>query len=313
MPTLETVVPTLKLGPPLTSQTLRLVPLVQTEGNEPSTDYALASEAFARNDLTVTEVDEEGVVQELLAVSTAEIPILLIDGEELVGAKQNRILNTDVLLRARGKVKLPVSCVEQGRWCMNEPSFEVGLYSPSSLRAKKSKSVTRSLRQEGSATSDQGEVWDEVGEFLSLMGASSDTSAMSAAFEAREDDLDTVVGELPCPEEAVGVIAFIDGQFVALDLFDRTTSLQRIWNRLVAGYAADALAGRTPRVGQASEIDSSYLLKALGETEFDELPGTDLGSDCRFESGVLAGSALVYEGRAIHVTAFPNQPESDED
>jgi hypothetical protein len=38
------------------------------------------------------------------------------DGEQLVGAKQNRILNMTVLVAAETEVTIPVSCVERGRW-----------------------------------------------------------------------------------------------------------------------------------------------------------------------------------------------------
>jgi hypothetical protein len=41
---------------------------------------------------------------------------LLLDGEQLVGAKQNRIPNMIVLVAAQTEVTIPVSCVEQGRW-----------------------------------------------------------------------------------------------------------------------------------------------------------------------------------------------------
>jgi ARG and Rhodanese-Phosphatase-superfamily-associated Protein domain len=38
------------------------------------------------------------------------------DGQELVGAKQNRVLNVTVLIEAESEVLLPLSCVEEGRW-----------------------------------------------------------------------------------------------------------------------------------------------------------------------------------------------------
>jgi hypothetical protein len=44
-------------------------------------------------------------------------------GEELVGSKQNRIVNTTMLIQAKSTPVIPVSCVEQGRWNYRSPRF----------------------------------------------------------------------------------------------------------------------------------------------------------------------------------------------
>jgi len=49
--------------------------------------------------------------------------ILILDGEELVGAKQNRVVNTTLLIAAASSTVIPVSCVEQGRWDYDSPDF----------------------------------------------------------------------------------------------------------------------------------------------------------------------------------------------
>ncbi len=36
-------------------------------------------------------------------------------------AKQNRIVNATILVPAREKVEVPVSCAERGRWRFSEP------------------------------------------------------------------------------------------------------------------------------------------------------------------------------------------------
>jgi hypothetical protein len=64
----------------------------------------------------VTEVSAIGGVPELKLINDADRPVLLLDGEELVGAKQNRILNVTVLAGAHSTIVIPVSCVEAGRW-----------------------------------------------------------------------------------------------------------------------------------------------------------------------------------------------------
>ena len=82
---------------------------------EGSVDYIPLKEAIADGLLIISEVDESGSVPELKVTNCAEVPVLLLDGEELVGAKQNRIINTPILLKKLSETIIPVSCVEEGR------------------------------------------------------------------------------------------------------------------------------------------------------------------------------------------------------
>src|SRR3954469_7535295 len=82
---------------------------------DPVCEYISLGEALAKG-LQVTEGDEAGDVGPLLVHNPLGVAVLLYDGEELVGAKQNRIPNVSVLLAAGSKAHVPVSCVERGRW-----------------------------------------------------------------------------------------------------------------------------------------------------------------------------------------------------
>ena len=52
------------------------------------------TEALVQNLIAVTEVCEGGSVPELKVVNKSGTMVLILDGEELIGAKQNRVVNT---------------------------------------------------------------------------------------------------------------------------------------------------------------------------------------------------------------------------
>ena len=76
----------LTLGEPQVHLNLSLFPLLGDGVAEPG--YLLLDEALAQGCACVTEVSEAGSVPELRFVNACERPVLLLDGEELVGAKQ---------------------------------------------------------------------------------------------------------------------------------------------------------------------------------------------------------------------------------
>jgi len=84
------------------------------------------------------------------------MPILLLDGEELAGAKQNRVLNTTILVMEKSETIIPVSCTEQGRWAYTAREFAAsGNIMNRNVRMKKASSVSRNLDQSQAYASDQ--------------------------------------------------------------------------------------------------------------------------------------------------------------
>ena len=102
-----------QLGDPVTHRGIVVTPLFPAR--DPRASYITLDEALPRG-LVITETSDAGSVPELAVVNPLDDNVLLYDGEELVGAKQNRILNVSVLVGAGAKLPIPVSCVEQGRW-----------------------------------------------------------------------------------------------------------------------------------------------------------------------------------------------------
>src|SRR3954449_7887870 len=100
----------IQLGEPVEHRGVVIAPLFPRA--DPHAEYLTLEQAVPLG-FHVTEIDAAGSVPELLARNPLDSNVLLYDGEELVGAKQNRILNLTVLVPARSETKIPVSCVER--------------------------------------------------------------------------------------------------------------------------------------------------------------------------------------------------------
>jgi hypothetical protein len=270
-------------------------------------DYILAAEAFAAGALSVTEISDSGSVPELLAVNSGDRMILLLDGEELVGAKQNRILNTSVLLPPRSKTRIPVSCVEQGRWHHTSRAFAAGEYSPSSLRAIKCAHVSANLRTCGRAASNQAEVWNEVERVMDGVGAQSPTMALNDAIDQRRERLDDYLEGLAYPAGTRGMVVAVEGRFVAVDLYDKPGTLELVWPRLVRSYAMDALIRQGAKTELLTTPGAADVLDKLGKIPCVPCPSVGVGEDWRLESPALVGQALVASGACVHLSAFPSR------
>ena len=163
-----------------------------------------------------------------MVVNRANKPVLLIDGEELAGAKQNRVLNTSILIKEVSETKIPVSCTEQGRWSYASKAFsESGNVMAYKSRSRKTRSVHQSLEACGAPMSDQGEVWDGIAELQAKACASSPTSAMSDVYKAREDDLRKCDEIFKPVANQVGLLAFIGGQPAGADMVSLTVRLRQ--------------------------------------------------------------------------------------
>ncbi|MGO9114040.1 MAG: ARPP-1 family domain-containing protein [Thermoguttaceae bacterium] len=174
---------TLTIGQPTHHHNLTFFPLLWPETHEPS--YTLLSTAIEAGEAVVEEVNESGSVPNLAVKNHCKRPLLIPEGEILIGAEQNRVINVTVLVAAGVKFVLPVSCVEAGRWRYKSRHFESKFCAPPSLRNKKLRAVHRNRSAGGPAASDQGEVWNEVQACLTGVSAHSETASLTVGPTAK--------------------------------------------------------------------------------------------------------------------------------
>jgi hypothetical protein len=291
--------PHLHVGPSLACKSLTIFPLF-AQAATPA-EYQLADEAITASTLAVQEVGEAGTVLELLVENSGDCRVLFLEGEELRGAKQNRILNTSILVPARSKLKVPVSCVEQGRWRHTSQKFGSGkVRSPHAMHYSLKSSVSASLKRESSHRSDQGAVWQEVGKTQAAFGLCSPTSAMSDTYDKLADKMTEYREKLKYPEGAVGVALAVGPKVVCVDVFDKPATCQKAWDRLLSGCIVDALEESAPD-GQVDAKGVEQVLAESQATTWSEAPTVGEGQEYRAEFNGSLGSALMLNEAVVHM------------
>ena len=293
----------LKLGSPQVWLNLSLYPLISGEDEAPA--YVLLDDALEKNLARVTEVSGAGSVPELAFENSSAERILLVDGDQLIGAKQNRIVNLSILVGAGKRVVIPVSCVEQGRWRYKSDRFSS---SNSALfakaRASKMSQVSASMRTTGRHASDQGAIWAAVADKAESLGHVSETMAMSDLYEKRTDDLRRYVQAFRAEPSQRGAVVAIDGKVAGLELFDSAAAFARYFEKFVRSYAMDAVETRKDATVAAAEKDVRQFLEALKAATAERFAALGEGEDIRLSGDVVEGGALMADGRLVHLAGY---------
>lgn len=298
------ILDSLEIGEPITAANLTMFPLMVPEEAAPS--YQTLDEALAHGLASVTEISEAGSVPELLVENRSTQPLLILDGEELVGAKQNRIVNLSILVPARERLHIPVSCVEAGRWVRRSRNFAAaGRAHYAAGRAAKLAQVSCSMRSTGTRHADQGEVWRDIDLKARRMEACSMTYAAAEMYEKSRRELHAFQERLPSVPRQAGALFAINGIVAGMDLFDSPATWRKSMHKLVQSYGLDALDRARDPVSDGEPRPKRFLA-AVKKASAERFKAIGLGEDLRISGNKVVGGALVVDEKVVHLVAFPS-------
>lgn len=300
---IKTYLSSIKFGELQHFKNMAVVPLLTDLDGSP--EYFTMKEALDKRFLVVSEVSQEGSVPELKVTNKAEKPILLLDGEELVGAKQNRVLNTSILLGKKAETVIPVSCTEQGRWSYSSKEFsDSGTVMSPKLRKVKAQTVSDTLQDSQEYRSDQGTVWTAIDEMSASAEVTSQTGAMRDVYEARAGDLDTYLKEFVFVPGQKGLLTFINEEVTGFDFVSYGPAFKELHAKLVKSYAMEAILEKKKNEVKPAVKKSREFLRETsncGEKKYESIGN---GWDFRYEGKTIVGSVLKYEKKVIHAAFF---------
>jgi hypothetical protein len=309
---IENYLETIILGNPQTFKRVAVFPLSGANGE--GRRHLTASEAFQAGALAVTEVNTGGSVPELKVINSGEQAVLLIDGEEVVGAKQNRVLNTTILIPPNSTVVIPVSCTEAGRWNYTSPHFtDSDVVMAQKARVKKLRSVSQSLDHSGNYASNQGQVWEDISALHQDLETNSPTAAMKDAFSAKSESIDECLAAFELQPKQRGILVVVDGIVVGFDVFSNADLYSQVHSKLIKSYVIETLYGAKKVTAEKSGGERAKLfLKSAATCDESKFKSVGLGFDYRFRGTDLVGSALVHEEESVHTAFFRSEGAEDE-
>jgi len=268
-------------------------------------DISLLEGALQAGTLHIEELHETGSVPELRVVNEGSKRVLILEGDKLIGAKQNRVVNSSVLVAAGSDLTLPVSCIECGRWSYRSRAFSPGTGSPYfALRSLETRSVHDSLRRGRIHRGDQGAVWREVHRKARLHAAASPTHALQDSrfrLSERLDAFEKLARDYP--EGTSGVVVAIGERLVLLEVLAGPRTFARVFHKLLSSYAFESVGLDRPYGTPDPQAVSSFI-ETVAKAAHEEHQAAGSGRDVRFEDDKVSGYALVGERGVLHAAAF---------
>ncbi len=296
----------LTVGEPDVAGPLAVFPLF---GAAPRLEYRAFAEAAALG-ATVTELSDGASVNDLLVSNPLDQPVLLYEGELLLGAQQDRTVDHAVLVPAGAQLRVPVSCVEAGRWdgTRHGEAFTPGTHAAfAELRRRKSEAMRRALAVGLEARADQGEVWETVEDKLEELHVASPTAAMPDITRDRGDELDDLRGAINRRDGQLGAVAVLDGRPTVLDLVSRADVFAALHGPLVGGYALDALSSSASTAARPERAHVDAFLAGVlgGSTRRSRAVG--IGESVAVASPTGGGTGLIVEDELVQLCAYAGE------
>ncbi len=278
-------------------------------------------EAVEKGDLVVREVGG-GEVNAVKVKNNGGRAVFIMAGEIMTGSKQDRTVQRDVLIPPEsGWVRVPVYCVEHGRWVVTSPQF-------GTRRAL----AMPQLRTQAYAGAGQAAIWDQVDVAARAQGVEQSAGKPlqeiydSPAVQARLEEYTRAL-RLPRDQRLVGLVAFAGQRALGADLFGSPAVFGALRDKLIKSYVlALGVPPATLRIAPPeARPDAHEAARFLARAWSQACPRTavktpGIGRAVRLHNARAntGGGALLYEEGAVHMSLFPEPasvpvPEPDPD
>lgn len=243
---------------------------------------------------------EHSTVNTLIVKNNSVTPLLLVDGEEIIGGDQNRIVNATILIAPNSEEKIPVNCTEHGRWAYKSEFKQSEYMANYRTRSAKEKAVRANM-------SEQQAVWDSIEDLEMSRSFSSPTQAMSESYENLKVNLDEFISNFKALDGQTGAVIIIDGEIKGFELFLNSQIYHEYHEKILKSYLIDIDIDDS--VFTVNTDVAKNLIEEALSVEYAAKKSNGLEEAFEFENSEGLGTAYLYKDELIHMSYFKNDTE----
>ena len=264
--------------------------------------YLSFSEAIAKNQVQISEVNKEGLLTKLSVSNKSSDNIIILNGELIIGTqiRQDRIVDSTVLIPGYATVLINTFCGEQYRW---SPKLSNKISTPESLYFSSGRA--NNAADTNTKLSKQCRIWSEISEKISDFNVKSFTNSVDQIYKKKKVNVEEIVNFFKIPSEAVGVALGINNQLVNIDIFSNNCMLQIYLPKIIRSIALDSFK-KISKKSYLKKKDVHRFLRQIHQANKQKrkvVEGT-LGEELQFNSESVAGSILYHKEQTAHFSAF---------
>jgi len=324
---LDTALAGYTLGRPAVEGKLAVVPIIAPAGTSEGGNYLTLEEAMDRQLLTVTEVEGGGSVPVLMVNSKATDRVLVPFGAVITGGNQDRMVGAETVLLPGESRRIPVYCVEQGRWHENDDEVVTiaayaggtapmaGAANPGPARFVYSKTLASNDLKAIASDSEgsQQEIWADVSDKNAKLANESETANFQGnletpAVQETTSRLEPVRKSIESTPRVAGVIAVMGGKVTGCELYAGPAYFKKLWPQILGAYAVDSAASEDDAEADAAKARSAATawLAKLTKAKLTQKVEKS-GVKIRIDAGDAVGGAIVEPagGRLVYLKLFP--------
>lgn len=238
----------------------------------------------------IEECDNSNIEQVKLKNNSIS-PLILLDGEEIAGSLQNRIISQTMIIAPKSEIKIPVNCSEKGRNTYKSEFHYSNYIANSNTRRKKVYNKNK-LRQ--------NVVWSSIDDLEKDKNTCSKTNALRDSYEKNKYDIDSYLKHFKMENNQIGVICIVENK-VGLEIFNNHSLYEKYNEILLRSYIIDSSNKEKINI---SNKELENILDSINDDSFIKKEAAGLGKYYKISNSYGNGHILIYENNMVHASFF---------